>query len=506
MSKLNARGNNMKQEAPYGYGVSLNGNVQYVKSPEQVLFETLVTTLYGKEPNIQDVGGKVSIMRDKLNDVVRSKGIEGAMFALRLAQFARHKMYIRTMPMVMLVELAKILQTQNIVVPGFKDSIFNTVARADELTDLYAYALSVFGDKKKVPLSIKKGIAKAFNKFDAYQFGKYNRDGALKFKDLLRVVHPEPKDETQSLIFKKIIEDALESPYTWEVELSKNGQLPANERKSDKQMWTELIMREGSGSMGYMALFRNLRNMKQAGIDDMAWRIVADRIKDPKAVANSKVFPFTLVNTYELAKSEGVPKIVLNAINDAIELSLSNLPKLGDRVWIILDCSGSMNGGYGSMAAQAPIKVGAIFAAALCKAAKGSFQFAFTMFDDHAKFVDLNPGDSIFTCYEKIMNRNSGGGTDLQSAINQKKTLGFEPDTVFVISDMEVNRLSARNLEVFDKNCIKVAMNLNSRDVTPLPEWKGWTQLAGWSDQIFKFVPFTREAPTIVERLMQGAQ
>lgn len=501
MSKLNSRGVN-KKEAPFGYGYSLNGNLQYVKSPEQALFETLVSTLYGKEPNIQEVGGRVSFMRDKLREVVKSSS-SGVTFALRVAQFARHSMYIRTMPLVMLVELAKIAQEQKLVVPGFKDAIFNTVARADELTDLYAYALSVFGDKKKIPLSIKKGIAKSFNKFDAYQFGKYNRDGALKFKDLLRIVHPEPKDETQSLIFKKIIEETLESPYTWEVELSKNGQLHPHERKSDKQIWTELVTREGSGSMGYMAIFRNLRNMKKAEIDDSTWKIVAEKIKNPKLVAQSKIFPFTLIQAYDIAKAEYVPNVVLNAINEAIELSLSNLPKLGERVWIILDCSGSMNGGY-SCPGAAPIKTGSIFASALCKAAKDSFQFAFTMFDDYAKFVDLNPSDTIFTCYEKIMHRNSGGGTNLQAAIGQKNKLGFEPDTVFVISDMEINHLSATKLDVFDKNCVKVAINLNSRDVTPLPEWKGWIQLAGWSDQIFKFVPFTREAPTIVEQLMKG--
>lgn len=571
MSQLNKKKVSNKgaiAQAPFGLGVSGNGNVQFKKGPMNTLFESLVTTLYGKDSYYESANEKVKRMKAALTQVVNEQGLKGAEFAGRVALFAREHMYIRTMPIVMVVELAKILQDrslklatitkqideaikseqsatinigelsmlydgtqaagptmktltvdelrdlrQSLIInpPIYKirELVRGVISRADELTDLFAYALTVFKDSKKVPMGLKRGVADAFNKFDAYQFGKYNRKDGLSLRNLLRIVHPEPAGEDNSVIFKKIMEKSLESPYTWEVELSRNGQLSAAEKKTDKQLWTELITREGSGSLGYMAMIRNLRNMQQAGIDNDTWKLVASRISNPKAVAKSKQLPFGFINAYDVAKENGVSNVVLNALQEATELSLSNMPKLGERVWIILDCSGSMGSALSSYGQQAntnsPIKVGAIFAAALSKAAKDSFEFKFTMFDDFAKYVELNPRDSVFTNYDKIMRRNAGGGTNLQSAFDSKSKLGFEPDTVIVLSDMEVNRLSSRDADkIFGKDCVKVAINLNSRDTTPLAEWKGWIQLAGWSPKIFQFVQFTRDSDSIVQQLYEG--
>lgn len=567
MSQLNKKKVSTKVVAPYGLGVSGNGNVQYKKGPMNTLFESLVTTLYGKDSYYESANDKVKRMKTALAQVVSEQGLKGAEFAGRVALFAREHMYIRTMPIVMVVELAKIMQERSLKLaaitkqideaiksgksaqvnigdlgmlydgtnasgptlktlsvdelrdlrqslslnpPTYKirDLTSGVISRADELTDLFAYALTVFGDAKKIPMGLKRGVADAFNKFDAYQFGKYNRKEGLTLRNLLRIVHPEPAGEANSEIFKKIMDESLESPYTWEVELSRNGQLGA-EKKTDKQLWTELITREGSGSLGYMAMIRNLRNMVQAGIDNDTWKLVASRIGNPKAVAKSKQLPFGFINAYDVAKENGVPNVVLNALQEATELSLANMPKLGERVWVILDCSGSMgsslSSSFGRTDSNTPIKVGAIFAAALSKAAKDSFEFKFTMFDDYAKHVELNPRDSVFTNYAKIMNRNAGGGTNLQSAFDQKPKLGFEPDTVIVLSDMEVNRLSSRDADkIFKKECVKVAINLNSRDTTPLAEWKGWIQLAGWSPKIFQFVQFTRDSDSIVQQLFEG--
>lgn len=567
MSQLNKKKVSTKVVAPFGLGVSGNGNVQYKKGPMNTLFESLVTTLYGKDSYYESANDKVKRMKDALAQVVKENGLKGAEFAGQVALFAREHMYIRTMPIVMVVELAKIMQERsqklalitkqidesikagqpaqinigelamlydgtqaagptlktlsvdelrdlrqslimNPPVYKIRDLVSGVISRADELTDLFAYALTVFKDAKKVPMGLKRGVADAFNKFDAYQFGKYNRKEGLTLRNLLRIVHPEPAGEENSAIFKKIMDESLESPYTWEVELSRNGQLGA-EKKSDKQLWTELITREGSGLLGYMAMIRNLRNMVQAGIDNDTWKLVASRISNPKAVAKSKQLPFGFINAYDVAKENGVPNVVLNALQEATELSLANMPKLGDRVWVILDCSGSMgspmSSTFGRVDNNTPIKVGAIFAAALSKAAKDSFEFKFTMFDDYAKHVELNPRDSVFTNYAKIMNRNAGSGTNLQSAFDQKSKLGFEPDTVIVLSDMEVNRLSSRDADkIFKKDCVKVAINLNSRDTTPLAEWKGWIQVAGWSPKIFQFVEFTRNSESIVQRLYEG--
>lgn len=524
MSKLNVKNTinptAPSAAAPYGKALSHNGNLQSIKGPEQILFETLVSTLYGNDSYYESSNDKVKRMKVALDKVVATHGLKGARFALNCARFAREEMFIRTMPIVMVVELAKVLRDRNLQLEGFKDAVAYLIQRGDELTDMYAYSLTVFGSKTKIPLAIKKGVADAFNKFDAYQLGKYNRSEGLKFKDLLRIVHPKPADIAHAEIFNKIMAESLEPPFTWEVELSKNGQLPLSEQKSKAALWEEFIFREGSGSLGYMALIRNLRNMKEAGVSDAAWVRVAQRIKDPIGVSKSKQLPFGFINAHDVAILAGCPKSVINALTEATELSLANMPELGKRVWIILDCSGSMNNFSSARATwqrsqvpgdrvaphNSPIKVGAIFGAALVKASKDAFDAKFTMFDDYAKHVDLDPADSIFTLYAKIMNRNAGGGTNLQSALNEKPTLGFEPDTVIILSDMEVNRLQSSNVsKIFSPDCVKVAVNLDGGNTTPISEQAGWTQLSGWSERIFQFVRFTREGDSITDRLFAAS-
>lgn len=161
--------------APFGFALSANGNLQAVKDPAQILFETLVSTLYGNDAYYESSNDKVKRMVIALDQVVAKHGLKGARYALNVAKFAREEMFIRTMPIVMTVELAKILRDRNLHLEGFKDAVSYLIQRADELTDLYAYALTTFGTKTKIPLAIKKGVADAFNKFDAYQFAKWNK-------------------------------------------------------------------------------------------------------------------------------------------------------------------------------------------------------------------------------------------------------------------------------------------------------------------------------------------
>lgn len=486
------------------YAVSANGNRQSKKRPEQQLFEIVVGSLYGSGTFYEKADHVVKRMKVALDNVIREHGEAGARFALNVARLARDEMYIRTLPHVMTVELARVMRERNIQLDKFKDAVAYLIQRADELSLIYSYALDVFKDKQKVPLALKKGVAQAFNKFDAYQFAKYNRrSNAIAFRDLMRIVHPVPADPEHGVIFSGLMTDTLPSANTWEVALTVNGQLPPEQRRSKKDLWTELIQRTGQGELGYMGLLRNLRNFKEAEIEDQTWEIVAARIEDPVAVQKAKQLPFAYINAHDTAVLHDLPKRVRTAITAAAEQAVQNVPRLGQRVWIILDCSGSMTMGDPNVT-NTPMKVGAIFASSLLKASRDAFDFKFTMFSDHAQHVNLAPQDSIFTLYETIMNKVYGGGTNLQAALNLKPTLGFEPDAVVVISDMEVDQLESKNIsKMFTPDCVKVALNLSSGESTPCGERDGWIQLAGWSDRVFQFVDFTRSSEQIVDRLME---
>jgi hypothetical protein len=490
--------------------MSAKGNPQYKKNHKQALYEIATMSMYGKDSYHEDNDTRITRMRDGIADVLTNGTDDDVHFIANLIIHARTKMNIRTMPLVMLVHFAEVLRTLNIQYLPLRRVTADVIQRADQITDLYAYALEVFGSKGKIPMAIKRGVADAFNKFNEYQFGKYNRNGAVKMTDVLRIVHPKAKDEKQGSIFEKIMKETLAVPYTWEVELSKNGQLPEEERKSKKDLWTELLE---SGKIGFMALMRNARNISEAGVDAKVMKKrVYDVLSDPELVAKSKQLPFRFVNAIKATQECGDNKLH-QALSTALDYSVSNVPVIGENVWIIVDASGSMMGYYGKFAARsqfssrycwvstAPFETASIFAAALAKGNRDATNLKVTLFSDYAKHVAINPHLPVMDISKNFIADNWGYGTNLQSALDMKKDLGFEPDTVIILSDMQVDTLSGSRTNIFDPNAIKVAMNLEAYLSTPVSEIDGWWQLAGWSERVFDFIPALRDGVSVVETL-----
>jgi 60 kDa SS-A/Ro ribonucleoprotein len=160
-----------------------------------------------------------------------------------LAVEARETFNLRHAPLLLLDVLSKTGRGKPLVA----DTVARVVQRADEMGEL----LSIYwrNGRKMVPAQMRNGLARAFAKFDEYQLAKYDRDGTVKLRDVLRLVRPKPADEAQCALF--------ETPDTWEVALSGGA---------DKgEAFTRLLQ---EGKLGYLALLRNLRNMAQAGVDE----------------------------------------------------------------------------------------------------------------------------------------------------------------------------------------------------------------------------------------------
>lgn len=469
------------------------GNVQDVKRVEQQLYEIVVMTLYGKDSFYESTDARVARLEQAVSEVVSKNNLD---FVANSIIHARTEMKIRSMPIVLAVLFAKVLRDQKKQYPKLRQVVCDVIQRADQITDMYAFALSVFGSKKAVPMAIKRGVGDAFSKFNEYQFQKYNRGSAVKLADVLRIVHPKTATPTQGQLLEKIIKDELETPYTWETELTRNGSLPTAERKSPAVLWTELV---DSGKLGYLALIRNMRNIAEAQVEPSVITAVANRVADPEQVAKSKMLPFQFVTAYDIVSGLNNTKLI-TAVSRAIEASLGNLPQLGKRVWIIVDCSQSMT--MGRVQKAVPIRTAALFAAALAKANAEADNVRLTMFSDYAKDVPINTDEPIMTMTKNIMSHVFGGGTHLDQALAKKPNLGFEPDTVVLLSDMQVFSLSGGNIgPLFTDDCIKVAINLEAYETTPAGDRNGWLQLDGWSEKLFDFIPALRGGSSVVKKL-----
>lgn len=499
MSTLNKKGKSPIKKV----AVSFEGNVQLAKADEQQLYEALVMTMWGKDSFYESNDERLTRVRENLTNVVKRNNLD---FIANAIIYARTVMNIRTMPVILAVEFARELRAQGKSYENLRRVITDVIQRADQITDLYAYALSVFGGKNGVPMAIRRGVADAFDKFNEYQFGKYNSGGAVKLRDVLRIVHPAGKTVEQGALFAKIMKDELETPYTWETELSSWGQKPEGERVSKDVLWTQLVQ---SRQMGYMALLRNVRNIIDAGVENKVIKEhVAARLSDPDEIKKSKQLPFCFVNAIE-ALGERSNTSIKDAIEEALDYSLDNLPKLGDNVWIIVDCSGSMQNGYYSVRqtqGSTPIKTASLFASALYMAQRGADNVAVTMFSDNAFHVHqlISRKSSVLQNTKTLMNKVVGGGTNLDAALHLKSTLGFEPDVVVVLSDMQITSLTRYDTKTlkFNKDTIKVAINLEAYESSPTLE-DGWYQLGGFSERLFDFVPAMKNKQSVTKVLSQ---
>lgn len=171
-----------------------------------------------------------------------------------LAVLARQDGKLRHAPLLMTAALARTEKGRSmarIIIP-------QVVQRADELSELLAIHAKLNGVplsavRKKIPHAMKRGLAEAFSNFDEYQLAKYDRDGAIRLRDVLRLVHPKPSSPEQADLWKRLNSGELATPDTWEVALSSGA---------DKKETFERLISERK--LGYLALLRNLRNMVNA--------------------------------------------------------------------------------------------------------------------------------------------------------------------------------------------------------------------------------------------------
>ncbi len=134
-----------------------------------------------------------------------------------LAMEARSKMKLRHAPLLLVREMARHATHRKFVA----ETLEQVIQRADELAEFVA----IYWKDGRMPLSaqVKKGLAAAFCKFDEYALAKYNRDGPIKLRDVLFLVHAKPVDESQAALWKRLVAGELATPDTWEVALSAGG-------------------------------------------------------------------------------------------------------------------------------------------------------------------------------------------------------------------------------------------------------------------------------------------
>jgi 60 kDa SS-A/Ro ribonucleoprotein len=275
-------------------------------SPELQLRRSVLACLLWEEQFYEDgveIAGRVAELVPKVE----------AEKVAALAVEAREQSKLRHAPLLLVREMARHATHRRLVA----ETLERVIQRADELAEFVA----IYWKDGRVPLSaqVKKGLAAAFPKFDEYQLAKYDRGGPIKLRDVLFLSHAKPRDAAQASVWKKLVWGRLATPDTWEVALSAGA---------DKREAWERLLREQK--LGALALLRNLRNMREAGVDES---LVLNALS---TMSTARVLPFRFLASARYAPQWEEP------LEQAMLKSVAEQPKLAGRTIVLVDVSGSM--------------------------------------------------------------------------------------------------------------------------------------------------------------------
>ena len=336
----------------------------------------------------------------------------------------------------------------------------------------------------------------------------------VKLRDALFLVHPKAKDETQQALFDKIVNKTLETPYTWETELSALGQKvfgsEAVKKDAFAAKWEELIE---SGKLGYMAMLRNLRNFLLFDISRDKIKDVADRLSDEYEVYRSKQFPFRFLSAYKELKpiANGKTTILLDALEKAVLASAQNIDGFDEnsRVLIACDVSGSMRSPISRNSSVENYDVGLVLAMLLKHRCENVVS---GLFGDTWKVVNL-PSSGILSNVDALYAQagSVGYSTNGFKVVEYLRTNNIIMDKVMMFTDCQMwnsygtGQTIRKEWDEYKKIALNAKLylfDLAGYGAVPLDIVREDVYLiAGWSDRIFEILTAIENGSSAIEMI-----
>ncbi len=381
----------------------------------------------------------------------------------RIAIQARLDQGLRHVPLFIAREMARL----DVYRGWVSELLPEIITRADQLSDF----LALYWADGKCPLSkqVKLGLAASFDKFNAYDFGKYKKDDAkVKLRDVMFMVHAKPTQGREEL-YKQIAENTLPTPDTWEVALSSGA--------DKKATWERLITEK---KLGALAFIRNLRNMKDANVD----RDVIQR-------GFETINPKWLLPVNYMAAAKYAPEWT-RELEDLMLRGLSLKQKLPGRSVVIVDVSGSMDKVLSSDSKMSRLDAAAamaMLAAELCE----HVDIYVTAGSDAArqhKTAQLKPYRG-FALADQIKSASSslgGGGIFTRQVLEYiKPAYDKKPARIMVFSDSQDCDFPDKQTPApFGERNYIIDVAAHTRGLAYDGLWTA--EIAGWSQHFLEFI------------------
>lgn len=466
MSKYNAKAEGVKPTV-----VNAMGENAYQLSAKEELVSTCMTTFLSGDHYYETEKEVVNRIVNKLNEV-------DPLFAAKLALYVRNEGNLRSVSHLIAATIAKRASGTE-----WSKRFYNKiVVRPDDMSEiLSAYAVQNKMDLKKIrkiPNAIKKGFKTALERLDAYQIDKYKMNSRqVKMLDLVNLFHPKGTQRNQQAYHNLVNGESLAGLYASKVlekEMTKAGQKTqgksVQEKEAAKKEAIENVLSNVKG-MPIMNLLRNLRNIilyAPKSVDD-----ACAQLTNETAVLNSRLLPFRFATAYEeiekmsfsdkksdtsIAFEEDynnqtitatefakLKEKVLNAIEDALQISCQNIPELEGNTAILIDHSGSVRGDSGGSSRVSAFSktttamIGNLFGSMMAYRQKNVY---IGLFGDRLIPVKIDRSQRLLDFNKRSFDKgaNCGGGTEqgiydfFRQAVREKKKI----DNIIVFSDCQI--------------------------------------------------------------------
>lgn len=412
-------------------------------TPIQALRRSVLSCLLFENEFYEDGQSIAARITAQIDEMARTGSVHADIVNV-LAIEARTEHNLRHVPLLICVALAKV---------GGLDAatLASVIQRADELSEFLSLYWS--GGKTPIAKQVKKGLAQAFTKFDAYQLAKYDRAKAIRLRDVLFLCHAKPKDEAQAATWKQLVDGTLPSPDTWEVALSAGA---------DKRETFERMLRENT--LGYLALLRNLRNMADAGVPE---NLIGEAIVARRGA--NKVLPFRYI-----AAARACPRLepfIDQALSEAVRLS----QPFDGKTAVLVDVSGSMHDQLSGKSDLTRLDA----AAALASVINGDLR----VFTFSNMTVEVPPRRGM-AGVDTVIRSQPHHGTDLATAVDLINRQ-VPHDRLIVITDEQATDGAVPAPVAPHAYMVNVASNRNGVG------YGKWTHVDGFSESVIRWMHAT---------------
>jgi 60 kDa SS-A/Ro ribonucleoprotein len=375
----------------------------------------------------------------QLAEVVAAARAVDPAFIARTAIWARERGYMKDMPAL----LCALLST--LEAPLLPRTFGRVIDNGRMLRNFVQIMRSDVVGRKSLGTRPKRLVQGWIERASAMELLRASVGSAPSLADVIRMVHPRPANPARAALYAYLIG----KPYDISILPAEIQAYEAFKRDPsgdppdvpfllltslplDAAQWAAIAQR-----CSWQSLRMNLATFARHGVfalPGMAERIAA-RLADAQAVRRSRVFPYQLMVAYSMAGA-GVPGVVREALQDALEEAIANVPVVAGAVVVCPDVSGSMRSpatGYrkGASSVVRCVDVAALVSACLLRANPHARVLPF---EGRVVDVALNPRDSVLTNAAALA-AVAGGSTNCAAPLAKLNAERAAADLVVIVSD-----------------------------------------------------------------------